>query len=32
MAKTQTKASAITPLGDRVLVKRLAADEVTKGG
>jgi chaperonin GroES len=32
MAKTQTKASAITPLGDRVLVKRLAADEITKGG
>ncbi len=36
MAKTTTKAttsaSAITPLSDRVLVKRLEADEITKGG
>jgi chaperonin GroES len=36
MAKTTTKAttsaSMITPLGDRVLVKRLEADEITKGG
>ena len=38
MAKTTTKnaggtsTSKIIPLGDRVLVKRLEADEVTKGG
>ena len=30
MAKTKT--ASITPLGDRVLVKRLEADEKTKGG
>ncbi|MHC4078117.1 MAG: co-chaperone GroES [Planctomycetota bacterium] len=32
MAKTTAKANTIVPLGDRVLVKRLEADEVTKGG
>ncbi len=36
MAKTTVKAGStantIIPLGDRVLVKRLDADEVTKGG
>ncbi len=36
MAKTTVKAGStantITPLGDRVLVRRLEADEVTKGG
>ena len=31
MAKTKTNVK-ITPLGDRVLVKRSDADEVTKGG
>ena len=30
MAKTKT--ATVTPLGDRVLVKRVAADEKTKGG
>ena len=30
MAKTKT--STVTPLGDRVLVKRVAADDKTKGG
>lgn len=30
MAKTKT--AAITPLGDRVLVKRVEAEETTKGG
>jgi len=30
MAKTKT--STVTPLGDRVLVKRVEADEKTKGG
>ena len=30
MAKT--KSATVTPLGDRVLVKRVAADEKTKGG
>ena len=30
MAKTKT--STVTPLGDRVLVKRVAADDNTKGG
>jgi chaperonin GroES len=30
MAKTKT--TTITPLGDRVLVRRLEADEKTKGG
>lgn len=30
MAKTKT--ASITPLGDRLLVKRLQADEKTKGG
>jgi chaperonin GroES len=30
MAKTKT--ATITPLGDRVLLKRLEADEKTKGG
>ena len=30
MAKTKT--STVTPLGDRVLVKRVQADEKTKGG
>jgi chaperonin GroES len=29
MSKTKT---AVTPLGDRVLVKRVAADDKTKGG
>lgn len=36
MAKTTTKTAAgtssIVPLGDRVLVQRLEADEITKGG
>ena len=32
MAKTKSKATTIVPLGDRVLVKRLEADEITKGG
>lgn len=33
MAKTKTSTSTkITPLGDKVLVKRADADEVTKGG
>ena len=31
MSKTKTNAT-VTPLGDRVLVKRVAADEKTKGG
>ena len=31
MSKT-TKSATVTPLGDRVLVKRVAADEKTKGG
>jgi chaperonin GroES len=31
MSKT-AKSATITPLGDRVLVKRVAADEKTKGG
>jgi len=30
MAKTKTQ--SIVPLGDRILVKRLEAEEVTKGG
>jgi chaperonin GroES len=30
MAKTKT--ATVTPLGDRVLVKRVAADDKTKGG
>jgi chaperonin GroES len=30
MAKTKT--ANVTPIGDRLLVKRLSADEVTKGG
>ena len=30
MAKTKT--STVTPLGDRVLVKRVQADDKTKGG
>lgn len=29
---TKTKSATVTPLGDRVLVKRVAADEKTKGG
>jgi chaperonin GroES len=32
MAKTKTSKSTVTPLGDRVLVKRLAADDKTAGG
>ncbi len=31
MSKT-TKSATVTPLGDRVLVKRVEADEKTKGG
>jgi len=31
MSKT-TKSATVTPLGDRVLVKRVAADDKTKGG
>jgi chaperonin GroES len=31
MSKT-TKSTTVTPLGDRVLVKRVAADDKTKGG
>ncbi|MCB9869034.1 MAG: co-chaperone GroES [Planctomycetes bacterium] len=31
MAKTKTKTS-VTPLGDRVLIQRTAAEEVSKGG
>ncbi len=29
---SKTKTMTVTPLGDRVLVKRVAADEKTKGG
>jgi chaperonin GroES len=29
---SKTKTTTVTPLGDRVLVKRVAADEKTKGG
>ncbi|GDY01323.1 10 kDa chaperonin [Planctomycetota bacterium] len=29
---SKTKSATLTPLGDRVLVKRVAADEKTKGG
>ena len=29
---SKTKSMTVTPLGDRVLVKRVAADEKTKGG
>ena len=29
---SKTKSATVTPLGDRVLVKRVAADEKTKGG
>jgi chaperonin GroES len=29
---SKTKTQTVTPLGDRVLVKRVAADEKTKGG
>ncbi len=29
---SKTKSTTVTPLGDRVLVKRVAADEKTKGG
>ena len=29
---TKTKSATVTPLGDRVLVKRVAADDKTKGG
>ena len=29
---SKTKTATVTPLGDRVLVKRVAADEKTKGG
>jgi chaperonin GroES len=29
---SKTKTTTVTPLGDRVLVKRVAADETTKGG
>ncbi len=32
MAKTKTPKTTITPLGDRVLLRRTAADEKTKGG
>ena len=32
MAKTKSKTTTVVPLGDRVLVKRLEADEITKGG
>jgi chaperonin GroES len=32
MAKTKTSTSTVTPLGDRVLVKRVAADAKTAGG
>ncbi len=29
---SKTKTATVTPLGDRVLVKRVAADDKTKGG
>ena len=29
---SKTKSATVTPLGDRVLVKRVAADDKTKGG
>ena len=29
---SKTKTTTVTPLGDRVLVKRVAADDKTKGG
>jgi chaperonin GroES len=29
---SKTKTMTVTPLGDRVLVKRVAADDTTKGG
>lgn len=32
MAKTKTASATVTPLGDRVLVKRVQADDKTKGG
>jgi chaperonin GroES len=32
MHMSKTKSTTVTPLGDRVLVKRVAADEKTKGG
>ncbi|MFT7535599.1 MAG: chaperonin GroES, partial [Hyphomicrobiaceae bacterium] len=32
MAKTKTSKSTVTPLGDRVLVKRTVADDKTAGG
>jgi len=32
MSKTKTANTTVTPLGDRVLVKRVEADEKTKGG
>ena len=32
MAKTKSKSTSVTPLGDRVLIKRTAAEETSEGG
>ena len=32
MAKTKSKSTSVTPLGDRVLIKRTAAEETSQGG
>jgi len=32
MAKTKSKSTSVTPLGDRVLIQRTAAEETSQGG
>ena len=31
-SKSKSKSTSVTPLGDRVLIQRIAADETSKGG